>query len=121
MNPPKNIARNKKGQWGEWYALLYLRMTGWRIIEHNWRCRGGEIDIIARRGRLLAVIEVKNHAFYDDAQGAVSHRQQRRIIHATRVFLAFHHHYASHDIRFDVILLRQWWRLIHIKNAWVSS
>ena len=107
-----------KGLWGEYYAMLYLCLRGYRIVHHNWRCPLGEIDIIARRGSHLAMIEVKHHEFYDDATPVVSTRQQSRIVRATGMYLASHRRAINNTISFDAIVLHGWWRLHHIPNAW---
>ena len=54
MNDKKTL-----GNWGEDKAALYLRLHGYRIVERNFRCRQGEIDVIARKGGVIAFVEVK--------------------------------------------------------------
>jgi len=44
----------------EWLCLWHLRLRGWHILARGWRCPAGEIDIVARRGKVLAIIEVKS-------------------------------------------------------------
>lgn len=80
--------------------------------------RQGEIDIIAVRGRRLAIVEVKARDSLSKAAEAITPRQQKRLRQATSDFLARHPHYAHHVIGFDVMLVvRRRWPL-HIVDAW---
>jgi putative endonuclease len=75
---------------GEAAAIQYLQAQGYRILERNYRCRFGEIDVIARDGAVLAFIEVKtrrSRAFGPPAM-AVTLRKQRHIIKASQLYLA---------------------------------
>jgi len=57
----------RRGRFAEWLCLWHLRLHGWRILARGWRCPSGEIDILARRGRVLAIIEVKSRNELDAA------------------------------------------------------
>ena len=91
------------GQYGEEQAVHFLRRKGYRIVERNFRCRQGEIDIIARRRNILAFVEVKLRR--DDrfaaAREFVTSAKQRRILAAASLYLA----QCGEDLqpRFDVI------------------
>jgi predicted AAA+ superfamily ATPase len=50
----------RRGRVVEWLCLWHLRLRGWHILARGWRCPAGEIDIVARRGKVLAIIEVKS-------------------------------------------------------------
>lgn len=78
------------GSWGEEKAAAYLRRKGYRILEMNYSARGGEIDIIARRGRYLVFVEVKLRKNADFAQGReyVHAAKQQRIINTAKLYLA---------------------------------
>ena len=76
------------------------------------------MDIVARRGRLLAVIEVKRRRDMATALAAVTARQQRRITRAAQAFLARHIGLADLDLRFDVIAVLPYRLPRHIKDAW---
>jgi putative endonuclease len=65
----------------------------------------GEVDLVARRGRLLVFVEVKARGRLDDAAEAVTQRQQRRITAAAEAWLASHEDDVGCDIRFDAILV----------------
>src|SRR4029077_20588766 len=77
----------RRGVFAESLCRWHLRLRGWRIVAADWRCPSGEIDILARRGGVLAVIEVKSRGDMASAAGAVQPRQRRRIARATSAFL----------------------------------
>ena len=108
----------RRGRRGEGLALWLLRLKGYRILARDLRSPLGEIDIVACRGRTLAVIEVKARDSLLDAAEAVTPRQRERIARAARLFLGRRPAFATHSIRFDVMLVspRRWPR--HIVDAW---
>ncbi|MBF0166290.1 MAG: YraN family protein [Alphaproteobacteria bacterium] len=112
----------KKGYMAEEAAVWYLRLKGWRILERRFvtgRGSGaGEVDIIARRGSLLAFIEVKARASEEAAAQAIGPRQQGRISRAAEAYLARHGELANLDIRFDAVLVGGAGWLSHIEDAW---
>jgi putative endonuclease len=81
----------------------------------------GEVDIVARRRRVLVFVEVKARARLDDAAEAVSDRQRHRIAAAAEAWLANHPEHACAEIRFDAVLVlpRRWPR--HIAAAFDAS
>ena len=93
------------GSWGEDKAANYLRRRGYKILERNFSCRFGEIDIIASKGGYLAFVEVKlrKDAAFAQAREFVDRAKQKRIITAAELWL------SRHDLdlqpRFDVIEL----------------
>ena len=91
------------GQFGEEQAARYLRRRFYTILERNFRCRLGEIDLIARRGGILAFVEVKLRR--DDSHGEarefVTARKQQRLIAAAELWLSLHE--TDLQPRFDVI------------------
>src|SRR5262252_10726019 len=80
----------RRGRLAEWLCLWHLRVRGWQILARGWRCPAGEIDILARRGRVLAVIEVKSRGEFATAASALAPRQRRRITRAAEAFLLQH-------------------------------
>lgn len=105
------------GGWGERRAAWWLRLHGWRILARRVKLRSGEIDLIARRGRTTAFVEVKTRRTSADLDSAIDAYRLRRVAAATR---AVAHLYAKpgDDIRIDVILIapRCWPR--HLVNVW---
>lgn len=110
-------ARNR-GRLAEWLCLWHLRLRAWRIVARGWRCPSGEIDIIARRGRVLAVIEVKARSVTGAAAEALLPRQKRRIARAAEAFLLSRPDLAELDLRFDLMLVARSWLPRHLPGAW---
>jgi putative endonuclease len=94
------------GKAGEEAAIQYLRQQGYRILERNYRCRFGEIDLIARDGRTLAFIEVKTRRSqrFGPAAAAVTLEKQRHLIKASQVYLT-QTRKAYELCRFDVVTI----------------
>lgn len=78
----------------------------------------GEIDLVARRGRLLVFVEVKRRADLAAAGEALRPRQQLRIARAAEVFLQRKPALRDHDCRFDVIAVAPWRRPLHLRDVW---
>src|SRR6516165_10563890 len=74
----------RRGRAAEWLCLWHLRLRGWHILARGWRCPAGEIDILARRGKVLAVIEVKSRGELAVAAAALAPRQRRLFAPAIR-------------------------------------
>ena len=106
------------GRFAELRCALGLRLKGYRILAMRHRTRAGEIDIIARRGRSLAFVEVKARQSLEDALESVSARQRARIRNAAELFLAQRPHLAGLDARFDVMLVAGWRWPRHMIDAW---
>lgn len=96
----------------------YLRLHGWRILAADWRCPAGEIDILARRGQVLAAIEVKARADLASAAEAVLWRQRQRIARAATSFLMRRPDLADLALRFDVMLVVPGRLPRHLPDAW---
>lgn len=94
----------RRGRFAESLALWRLRLFGWRVVARDWRCPVGEIDLVARRGRVVAFIEVKSRPDAATAAEALSRRQRRRIARAAEAFLSAHSDLAGCEVRFDVML-----------------
>jgi putative endonuclease len=108
----------RRGRWAETLAVWWLRFKGYRILGRDLRLGVGEIDILARRGRLLVAIEVKHRADLLTAGEAIDRRGQARIARALLRWLAQHPHLAELDLRFDAVLMvpGHWPR--HLPDAW---
>jgi putative endonuclease len=94
---------------------------GYWILARRYRTPHGEIDVVARRGDLLAFVEVKARASLDDAAYAVTPRQQQRIIDAAQGWLMAHPEHAEFELRFDVILVAPKRLPRHLKAAFDAS
>ena len=112
---------HRDGQRGEGWAVLYLRAKGWRILQRQVRIgqgRGvGEVDIIARRGRVLAFVEVKWRHRAAALAEAIDERRLQRVARAAEALwpqLAR----PGDSVRIDVILLAPWHWPRHIVHVW---
>jgi putative endonuclease len=105
----------KRGRGAETLACWYLRVRGWRILARRARVPGGEVDIVARRGRTLAFVEVKARASAADAALALDDYRLRRVIAAAEVL---QHRYArpGDDVRVDALFIVQWRLPRHLQN-----
>ena len=107
-----------RGRRAEALAAWWLRLKGYRIVARGFRVPAGEIDLIARRGRVLAHVEVKARPSLEEAREALTPRQRRRIERAAEAFLQRRPDLAGLDQRFDVVLLAPRRRPYHLENAW---
>ncbi len=87
----------------EWRAAWWLRLQGYRIVQRRFLGGGGEIDLIARRGRLMIFVEVKARAALDDAVLAITPDKMRRIGRAARAFMARYPMPDDTTLRLDAI------------------
>jgi putative endonuclease len=108
----------RTGLAAEALCRLALRLKGYGIVAARYRSKLGEIDIVAARGRCLALIEVKARASHTEAAEAVSARQRERLERAAGDFLARHPRLNRHQLRFDVMLVAPWRWPVHIADAW---
>lgn len=108
----------RRGRLAEWLCCWYLRLRGWRIVARDWRCPSGEIDILARRRGVLAIIEVKARAEVADAATALSPRQRRRIGRAAQAFLLARPDLAGLTLRFDLMLVARGRPPLHWRDLW---
>jgi len=97
------MEKKELGRWGEEQAARWLRLRGWRIVEKNYACRLGEIDLIAERRGVLAFVEVKlrRDAAFAEAREFVTRAKQERIRATASLWLAAHD--TQLQPRFDVI------------------
>ncbi|MBI1364506.1 MAG: YraN family protein [Alphaproteobacteria bacterium] len=111
------IAAERQGRRAEWLAGLWLSLRGFQILARRFKAAGGEIDLVARRGRLLVFAEVKARPRLDDGVFAVTACNRRRVEAAGRAFVARHPRLAGFAMRYDIIAVAGW-RLRHAPDAW---
>jgi putative endonuclease len=123
-NDPGSLGRTaarqraqRRGHVSEYLAAFYLLLKGYRILAIRYRTRLGEIDLIARKGNLVAFIEVKARASEALAIDAVGFDSQRRIRAASDLWIAKHRDGMQLSLRYDVVavLPRRWPR--HFPDA----
>ncbi|MEE9139856.1 MAG: YraN family protein [Alphaproteobacteria bacterium] len=108
----------RRGRWAESVCAWWLRLHGYRVLGRNVRTPVGEIDILARRGATLAVVEVKSRESLAEAAEALTGAQRRRIGRAAESLLAARPDWAELSVRFDAMLVRPWRLPQHIMDAW---
>ncbi|MCV0395003.1 MAG: YraN family protein [Rhizobiaceae bacterium] len=117
MADPRRHRAYRHGRRSEWLAAMALFLRGYRILALRHRTKLGEIDLIARRGDLIAIVEVKARPTLAEAMDAVAHGSQRRIEGAADLWLARQRDRARLSIRFDLVavLPRRW--PVHVENV----
>lgn len=106
------------GLLAEALCRLSLRLKFYRVLASRYRSPLGEIDIVAARGKILALIEVKARSSQQQAMESISLHQRERLQRAANDFLTRHPGFHGHNVRFDVMLVtpRRW--PVHIADAW---
>lgn len=99
---------NRHGLIAEHAAAWLLRVKGYRILDFRYRVRGGEIDIVARRGDTIAFVEVKARPALDEARAAIGDVKRRRLSKAVKVWLASHPWAAALTWRGDAVFVAPW-------------
>ena len=100
----RGVSTTDLGKSGEQIAAMYLTRAGLRVLDRNWRCRDGELDIVAREGDTLVFCEVKTRrglGFGHPAE-SVTRVKQRRLRTLAQRWLAAHDEHAP-ELRFDVV------------------
>jgi len=118
---------NRLGRWAERYSCRLLRRKGLRPLAHNWRCTGGEIDLVmSDRDGTIVFVEVRSRSNERliRPEASVTAGKKARLLHAARQFLA-EHRLADRPVRFDLltIVLGRKGRpqVQHYRNAFVPS
>ena len=103
--------RQSAERWGrraEDIAVLLLQCKGWRIIDRRARTGAGELDIVARRGTVLAFVEVKARGTLDAATQAITPHQRARILRAAAIWRGRRVDLQDLEVRFDLIVCAPW-------------
>ena len=108
--------REARGRRGETLAAWYLRFKGWRILARRVKTPRGEIDLIARRGTVVAFVEVKWRASVAELDFAVDGYRLRRV-HAAAEAVGHRYAGAGDEQRIDVVLLAPGRFPRHMANA----
>jgi putative endonuclease len=107
----------RRGREGERRAAIWLRLKGWRILGQRVKTPRGEIDLVCKRGGVIAFVEVKWRNRRDDLDLAIDEYRLSRVAAAVEC-VAHEYANAGEDIRIDVMLLAPSMMPRHIINAW---
>lgn len=111
----------QKGMFAEKLACVYLTFKGYRILKTRYKTKFGEIDIVARKGKMIAFIEVKQRVTEKDGAEAISAQSQKRITNAAKQFISQNSKYVGFAFRFDALLFIPPIFVRHLDNAWSVS
>lgn len=107
----------RKGRRAEYFAALALMLKGYRIAALRYRTPVGEIDLVARKGDLIAFVEVKARRDLASGVDAVSYPAQRRIAAAGELFISRQPDSARLSWRHDIVVVSPWKWPVHIEDA----
>jgi len=99
---------SQAGQAAENQALEFLQGQGLRLLTRNWRCKGGELDLVMLDVDTVVFVEVRYrlHASFGGALGSIDGRKQKRLVLAASLFLQKEPRWAAQPCRFDVVALQ---------------
>ena len=122
--PYKNKARvargadaHRFGLQAERRALLWLLLRFYRLLGRRVKTKAGEIDLIMRRGNVIAFVEVKASHDFDKAIEALSPHQQGRLFRAASLYVASRPNLQNLDMRFDMVLVARGRLPRHVPDA----
>ncbi len=110
-------AAQARGVSAEDCAAAALTAEGWAVLARRLRTKAGEIDLVAERDGLLALVEVKARLRLADAAAAVTPRQQARLLAAADIVLAEHPDWGPAGVRFDLLVVDAAGRVRRIADA----
>lgn len=108
----------RRGRWAETLAALSLQLKGYQILARRVRNTAGEVDLIARRKKLIAFVEVKARKTHRIALDAVTMTAQKRITRAAEIWMARRSDLTDCDWRFDIITVTPNSWPTHVRDAW---
>ena len=116
-------ARKKLGAWGEALAAQELEAQGYEILERNWRCARGEIDLVARAGQTLIFVEVKTRRGRNMGapEAGLTPYKAKKLLQLGNLYIA-EHDASNYDWRIDLVAVEldrsgKLLRCEHIPNA----
>ncbi|HEY2049227.1 MAG TPA: YraN family protein [Caulobacteraceae bacterium] len=121
MRPERSVRGSRarrEGRRSEWLCALWLMAKGYRLLGFRLRTRAGEIDLLALRDGVVAVVEVKRRRTLAEAVEAVSWVQRQRLAAAARLVVAGRSALAAAPVRLDLIALAPGRLPRHIRDAW---
>lgn len=111
----------RRGLRAEWVAAWLLRLKGFRILAARHRTPAGEIDLVARRGRLLVFAEVKARDDEKAGHDAVTSRSRERIARAAAIYVSRNAALRDLEQRFDLVVIAPGRLPVHLPNAFSTG
>jgi putative endonuclease len=111
------FAAEKLGRRDENIAAWFLRLKGWRVVATRVKTPRGEVDLIARRGKTIAFVEVKARANVRDLATAIDAYRLRRVAAAAEILLPKYGKECE-NMQIDVIMVAPWRWPNHLPNVW---
>ena len=111
------LAAYRHGHFAEAAAAMLRLAKGFRPLARRYRTPLGEIDLIVKRGRLIAFVEVKARDQNVAGLQSVGRMSERRIVDAADLWLAKHPAAAGFDIRYDMVVVTPWRLPLHLPDA----
>ncbi len=119
--PPPQTRRRKKahafGHWAEIVAAALLVAKGYSILARRYHVKGGEVDLIARRGDTIAFVEVKARRTLDEARISIDTTKRQRISRAAAHWISMARPHAQANFRGDAIFIAPWKWPDHVLGA----
>jgi putative endonuclease len=106
------------GRWGERWAALSLQLKGYVILARRAKTPKGEIDLIARRGKVLAFIEVKMRQKAIDPATILTAKQMQRIVNGATGWTSSRPWTVKCQWRYDLVIVTPWRWPTHVRDAW---
>jgi putative endonuclease len=114
---PDRRAAERKGRLAERLAALAYLIRGYEILDRRFKASGGEADLVVRRGRLIAFVEVKSRNTKDAAVLAVTPRNRRRLEQAAARYMALRPDLGEFAVRYDIAAVAGI-RVTLVRDAW---
>lgn len=96
----------RRGRFAEHIAAAYMRLRGHRILDRRFKAATGEIDLVTRKGRRIAFIEVKARADMAACEASITPKLRSRVRRAADVWMARHEALQNFNVGFDIIFIR---------------
>jgi putative endonuclease len=112
------ISTKTLGKFSEYFVATFLILKAYTILHMRYKSPTGEVDIIAQKGTTLVFIEVKSRKNLDLSYNIIRNKQIYRIKNTAALYLQKNRRYNDHDVRFDLIMVSNFFHIEHIKNAW---
>lgn len=114
----KRSRAERAGRWGEVVAALALQVKGYVVLERRVKTPRGEIDLIARKGQVLAFVEVKMRRAQTDPARLLTSSQMQRIVNSATAWASARSWTRGYQWRYDLIMVSPWRWPTHILDAW---